>query len=139
MIQTSLTSPALEPRYAVRHCTRSTFIVMDPTTQILEVGVSVSDHLAPMTWTLTEAQAVAELFATRDCEGLAPKWTLVLVPNPCAGCGRVIDVDDGDFCYPENRDRTKWRAGCNEHDFGCGYEVTAATRDEALAKWNAGL
>lgn len=66
------------------------------------------------------------------------QWRVEEAPLPCPCCGRELLVDDLDFLYPQNREWTSWRAGCNEHDFGCGYEVFGATADEVFAKWQDG-
>jgi hypothetical protein len=56
--------------------------------------------------------------------------------KPCPFCGQEIDITDEDFCYPNNRERTEWRAGCIEIADGCGAEVLGCTEEEAINKWN---
>lgn len=65
-------------------------------------------------------------------------WVLRLAPRPCPSCGRVMWANDLDFLHPRNRLRDGWRAGCNVHDFGCGFEIEAlgVTRDQLLDQWN---
>lgn len=64
-------------------------------------------------------------------------WLIEPAPNPCPACSRVIRADDLDFCYPQTRERKTWRAGCNEHDGGCGYEVIAASFEAVMQAWNS--
>lgn len=81
----------------------------------------------------TEARRVlAEMVARYGGE-----WSLEVAPDRCPGCGRVMWSNDGDFCYPENRERTLWRAGCNEHDFGCGFEVQGGSFNDVMTLWNS--
>lgn len=82
--------------------------------------------------------ATAHAKALNDA-GASPAWEVHIAANPCPSCGRRMWANDHDFCHPENRERTKWRAGCNVHDFGCGFEVTAQvlTEAEMLKAWNA--
>lgn len=86
----------------------------------------------PLTMPKSEADLLAEQMSTKT--GVA--WVSEVAPCPCPNCGRVIWADDLDFCYPRNRERTLWRAGCNEHDFGCGHEIHASSYDEAMNRWN---
>lgn len=79
-------------------------------------------------------QAVALAVELAGSTGVA--WGLQVAPRPCPACGREIDADDQDFCYPENRERTRWRAGCNEHDGGCGHELFAASYENVILEWN---
>lgn len=87
----------------------------------------------PLTFPLALAQAHAQALSAHH----GKPWIVELAPNPCPSCGRVIWADDRDFCYPTSRERTRWRAGCNEHDFGCGFELEASSWDEAMRRWNA--
>lgn len=92
--------------------------------------------LPPEHFTHEAAQAHAN--ALNDA-GASPAWEVHIAANPCPSCGRRMWANDHDFCHPENRERTKWRAGCNVHDFGCGFEVKAqvSTESEMLKAWNA--
>ena len=63
-------------------------------------------------------------------------WVLHLAPGQCPACRRVIWADDLDFCYPLNRQRTLWRAGCNEHDGGCGFKVEGVSFEDVMRLWN---
>lgn len=56
--------------------------------------------------------------------------------KPCPFCGQEIDITDKDFCYPNNREMTEWRAGCIEIAGGCGAEILGETAEEAINKWN---
>ena len=63
-------------------------------------------------------------------------WELAEAPHACPNCRREIWANDLDFLY-SHKEGTLWRAGCNEHDFGCGFElVQEGTREEALRAWN---
>ncbi|MFA5920087.1 MAG: hypothetical protein WC856_02200 [Methylococcaceae bacterium] len=56
--------------------------------------------------------------------------------KPCPFCGQIIDETDGDFCYPMDRNKLIWRAGCIESAGGCGAEVFGESWEEAIKKWN---
>ena len=86
----------------------------------------------PLTFPQAEAQALAEVLTAQT----QVTWVIELAPGPCPQCGRVIWADDYDFCYPSNRERTRWRAGCNEHDFGCGYEIEGESFEAVIRRWN---
>jgi hypothetical protein len=88
----------------------------------------------PLTLPLSEAQALAGMLNHKT----GKPWVLRLAPHPCPRCQRDIWADDRDFCHPNNRERTEWRAGCNEHDFGCGHEVLGTSFEDVMTKWNAG-
>lgn len=87
--------------------------------------------------TLPKEQALA-LADKLSTETDGPGWTVGLAPRACPSCGRQVTPDDLDFCYPTHR-RTQWRAGCNQHDFGCGFEVEApvASADAIIGLWNS--
>lgn len=85
----------------------------------------------PLTLPLDEAELLAEhLSKTTGMD-----WKLEVAPTPCPACGRKISPADYDFVYPENRERTQWRAGCDIHNFGCGHEVKGPTRESVLEAW----
>lgn len=86
----------------------------------------------PLLMDKAQAQALAQRLAAPG----GHRWEAVAAPAPCAHCGRVIWADDRDFCYPLNRERTQWRAGCNEHDFGCGHEVFGDSKEAAMQAWS---
>lgn len=111
------------PHYAVAH----------PDTRKIVSQEVVGRHCAPVK---VPADDVDEVL--RELAAAYPgDWRRELAPGPCPSCGRKIWANDLDFIYPENRERTSWRAGCNEHDFGCGFEVTAPSRLEVVQAWNA--
>lgn len=64
------------------------------------------------------------------------QWKLVRALAPCPQCGRDVWTNDLDVCYPNNREMTSWRVGCNEHGGGCGLEVHGPTREAAVLAWN---
>lgn len=55
--------------------------------------------------------------------------------KPCKFCGQLPNFMDDDFCYPLNRERTQFRAGCIESAGGCGSEAIAETAVDAVIKW----
>lgn len=63
-------------------------------------------------------------------------WEVEMAPNECPKCGRKIEAGRLDFCYPLGARSGTWRARCNEHDGGCGYEIEGPSYDEVLTKWN---
>jgi len=127
--------PKTEPLYAIREIQeRPAYAVTHPTLGEIVANDSFANGYCaqPITATQERAQEIAKaLTASTKVE-----WQIERAPNPCARCGRVIWADDLDFLYPQNRERTSWRAGCNLHDFGCGHEVVAESKDSVLARWN---
>lgn len=79
-----------------------------------------------------EAQAKASELQQRTGE----PWHIELAPNACPSCAREIDVDQLDFCYPRGPKSGLWRAGCNEHDGGCGFEIEGDSYEDVVTKWN---
>src|SRR5690606_25174008 len=63
-------------------------------------------------------------------------WQIEIAPNACPSCSREIEADRVDFCYPRGPKSGTWRAGCNEHDGGCGFEVEGSSYEDAVIKWN---
>lgn len=63
-------------------------------------------------------------------------WEVEMAPNECPGCARPIGADRLDFCYPRGPRSGIWRAGCNEYDGGCGFEIEGPSYEAVLAKWN---
>lgn len=112
------------PGYAIRH----------PATGFIVSNRSFESAYCEKVLTMPEAEATRLAAALTVRTGV--KWVKELAPNPCPKCQRVISADDGDFCYPSNRQLTQWRAGCNEHDFGCGHEVKAESYTQVMALWN---
>lgn len=80
------------------------------------------------------AQALADEM-NRSHENL--EWKALITTKDCPSCGRELLANDMDVCYPNNRERTSWRVGCNVHDWGCGLEVSGDTYVSAVTKWNA--
>jgi hypothetical protein len=110
--------------YAVRHPQTSTLV----SNRSFENGYCVQ----PLTFPRDEA--VAHAAALQAATGVT--WVVELAPGPCPACKRVIWADDLDFCYPTNRERTLYRAGCNKHDFGCGFEIRSDSFEGAIRRWN---
>lgn len=123
---------ALGILYAVKH--KNAYAVLHPVSMLPVSHLSIPNGYCekPLTLVLGDAQAIA---ATMEREA-GDAWTLEVAPHPCPVCERKIWAGDRDFCYPKDRERTAWRAGCNVHDFGCGYEVTASAKDAVMAAWN---
>jgi len=127
----------IESRYALREVVQDRlhgYAVKHP-----ESGEIVSNRSfkngyceQPLTFLQADAQALAEALRAQT----QVTWVVELAPGPCPQCGRVIWADDLDFCYPANRERTRWRAGCNEHDFGCGYNIEGDTFESVIRRWN---
>lgn len=63
-------------------------------------------------------------------------WQIELMPNACPNCAREIGADRVDFCYPRGTKGGIWRAGCNEHDGGCGFEIEGSSYEDAVTRWN---
>jgi hypothetical protein len=83
---------------------------------------------------LPEAEAQAKADELRQLTGNA--WRIELAPNECPECAREIDANRPDFAHTLGARRDRWRAGCNEHDGGCGFEVEGESYEDALTRWN---
>ena len=83
----------------------------------------------PLTLPRDQAEALASFLS----ETQSQTWEARATHRPCPACGRDIWADDLDFLYPLKRDYSEWQAGCNLHDFGCGFEkwqtATPPTRE----------
>lgn len=122
-----------ETLYAVKQS--NAFAVLDPVSKLPVSNQMPNGYcLKPLTLALAQAQALAAALTTQTGQS----WTIEIAPHPCPLCERKIWAGDLDFCHPTSRERTAWRAGCNVHDFGCGYEVTANSKEAVMAAWNAG-
>lgn len=124
--------------YAVREVGASSgkgYAVVNPTTNetVAEYRFANGYCEQPIVLPLQDASILAQKLTASS----ETTWITERAPSPCPGCGREIWASNLDFCYARNHEQTQWRAGCNEHDFGCGYEVEAASFDEVLAAWNA--
>ena len=86
---------------------------------------------------LPHGEAMALMAHLRAQHPESYTWQLVRALAPCPHCGRELWTNDMDACYPNNREMTSWRVGCNEHDGGCGFEVRGPTREEAVLTWNS--
>lgn len=127
-----------DSRYALREQVSDRhpgFAVRHPETGVLVSNRSLHNGycIQPLTFPKEEAEAHASALRAST----AVTWVLELAPGPCPSCKRVIWADDLDFCYPLNRERTLWRAGCNKHDFGCGFELRGDSLGDVLRRWNA--
>ena len=49
----------------------------------------------------------------------------------CPFCGCSPKLDDEDFCYPINHERTLWQAGCTT----CTAHVLGYSREAAIREW----
>lgn len=130
-------------KYAVRETgpgRRCGYSIVDPATGDFASHEAVPSGycVMPSEFPLAEAQALAQQLTARvlgspvgpfnaeDPQAHLPAvWGVEIAPGPCARCSRKIFANDMDFCYPSTRERTQFRAGCNEHDFGCGHKVVA--------------
>ena len=79
--------------------------------------------------------------------------------KPCPFCGKAVDLNDPDTLYPsgilwredpefdgmrsyhrfserQEGDQMCWQIVCPETAGGCGAEIHADTKVDALAKWN---
>lgn len=124
--------------YAIREVTEHhipSFAVVHPETGQLVSNRSIPNGYChrPVTYGLVAAQAEANELTQRT--GFL--WEVTLAPNPCPSCGRSLWADDLDFLHPSNRERSAWRAGCNTHDGGCGFELEGPSALEVLRAWNA--
>lgn len=84
--------------------------------------------------TLTHSEANELVVKLKRETGI--DYYVKLAPRPCPKCGREIWTDDLDFAHPTNREMSEWRAGCNKHDFGCGFEIIGASYDDVIHTWN---
>lgn len=87
----------------------------------------------PAHFALEEAERRAE---EMNVQGPLRGWRTHVAPSPCPSCAREMWANDLDFCYPNNR-RRSYRAGCNVHDFGCGFEIEGNDYEDAILKWNS--
>lgn len=75
---------------------------------------------------------------------------------PCPFCGKTLNVEDGDTLYPtgmwwriedgmrhyvrhkdrKEGDKSEWGVHCAEVSGGCGAEITADSKQEAMDNWN---
>lgn len=85
-------------------------------------------------------QEVADMLAQEmnQREGVSPQdgWRALATYKDCPSCGRDLWANDLDVCYPQNRERSSWRVGCNCHDFGCGLEVHGDSYEDVVGQWN---
>jgi hypothetical protein len=110
------------------------YLTKHPSTGELVSRVAVASpwRLAPVL--LSKAQAQAALEAVRSPIGVP--WQIEAAPNSCPSCERKIGADSVDFCYQQGNASGRWRAGCNEHDGGCGFEVEGKSFDDVMRQWN---
>ena len=124
--------------YSVREVSNETrhgaYAVEHPESHLIVSNQSFDDGylVRPLTYPLNEAIACAEYLTSTT----QSPWEIVGAPNPCSNCGRVIWTDDMDFCYPQNRERNLWIAGCMEHNGGCGHDVVGKTYHQTMSRWN---
>jgi len=78
--------------------------------------------------------------------------------KPCPFCGKEIDIDDEDTLYPNGivwedieygrvyhrfgsapatpKERYCWSVHCSTISGGCGAQMSADSKEEAIEKWN---
>lgn len=76
--------------------------------------------------------------------------------KPCPFCGKEVEIDDDETLYPTGtgweintagyktyksfrnvpREQWCWSMHCPETHGGCGVEMSADTKEEAIEKWN---
>jgi hypothetical protein len=113
---------------------RDDYAAEDPATGVLVARETLADgwRIAPAK--LARPRALELACQLQQKTGRA--WFIEPAPNPCPACSRAVRADDLDLCYPQTLDRKTWRAGCNEHDGGCGYEVIATSFEAVMRAWN---
>jgi hypothetical protein len=131
-----------EDSYAVREGSpheKVGYAVINPATGQVESNKGLVNGYCeqPLTMPLNEAQHLADKLTASSQTGTV--WSVELAPHPCPNCKREIWANDRDFCYPQNRERTQWVAGCFVHNFGCGFKLHTDSKEEALAAWNTPL
>jgi len=137
-------SPATRTKYSIRlrapsRRTTTTAAADDYLVAHPRTGTLVSRRSLATPWRhrpalLPRAEAQAMADELRETTGNA--WSIELAPNDCPGCDRKIDPNHPDFCYTPGVRRDRWRAGCNEHDGGCGFEVEGDSYKDVLTRWN---
>jgi hypothetical protein len=125
-------------RYAV-YCRdedgrRGDYAAKDPATGAFVERKSFGEGWRTAPAKLEKLQAVE--LARQLLEETGRPWYIELAPEPCPSCSRDIWADDRDFCYPLTRDLKRYRAGCNEHDGGCGHEVEGTSFEDVMQAWN---
>lgn len=83
---------------------------------------------------LPHAEAQAKADELRQRTGNA--WSIELAPRDCPRCAREIDGNRPGFVHTLGARRDRWRAGCNEHEGGCGFEVEGESYEDVLTRWN---
>lgn len=114
------------------------FVYEHPETGLFVPGAELGRQAGYLaTKRFSQPDAVSQ--ARRLNAGLEDKpWRVELAPEPCPNCGRQMESGDMDFIYPQTRLAQQWRAGCNRHDFGCGFELQmdAQSAEEMTKFWN---
>ena len=110
------------------------YAVIRPSTTEITSDRSFKDGYMnrPLTLDKDAAENLANALTVKNGKA----WMIELAPNACPSCGRDKWANDHDFLYPQNREKTEFRAGCNVHDGGCGHEITGTSLEETLKKWN---
>jgi len=110
------------------------FLVEQPGTGKLVSFISLASpwRHSPALRPQAEAQAQADELRRRTGD----PWQIELAPNACPNCAREIGVDRPGFCYPRGPKNGPWRAGCDEHDGGCGFELEGSSYEDVVTKWN---
>jgi len=135
-------SPATRTKYSIRFrapSRRTTTAVDDYLVAHPRTGALVPRRALATPWRhrpalLPRGEAQAKADELRETTG--EDWSIELAPNDCPSCERKIDANRPDFCYTPGVRRDRWRAGCNEHDGGCGFEVEGDSYEDVLTRWN---
>ena len=110
------------------------FLIEHPVTRKLVAFTTLDSPWRHSPALLPQAEAQARADELRRTSG--DPWQIELAPNACPSCAREIGPDRIDFCYPRGLKSGPWRAGCNEHDGGCGFEIEGSSYDDVVTKWN---
>jgi hypothetical protein len=90
--------------------------------------------LGPRWYALDNMDRWSKSFAEHNTPQGSP--TIELAMKPCPVCGTQWFNDNGDICYPNDRNRSSYLAWCNVSSWGCGYEVVGSSYENAVKAWN---
>lgn len=129
---------SLQHPYVVFHSEQDDYLFMHPQSGQLVTGSAFdnANNHPPAHFEQELAELLAREMNQLKGDPTSAGWSAVLTYKDCPSCGRDLWANDLDVCYPSNRERTRWRVGCNCHDFGCGLEVLGESYDDAVSRWN---